>query len=143
MSERIMRENLEQFLQMASQDLELQEKLKAASDRDAYISSVVELGKEKGYSFNSDSVEAALDAASKKAAEHDVSVSQLSDRELASVAGGGLFGSLRRIFSNSTVDCETKLNCFSAAITCTADTVNPVNPTLNPFQCPLDRKRKS
>jgi hypothetical protein len=48
MSTRIMQKNLDQFLQMAAQDLELQEKLKAASDRDAYISLVVELGKEKG-----------------------------------------------------------------------------------------------
>lgn len=88
MSERIVQENLEQFLQMAAQDLELQEKLKAASDRDAYVSLVVELGKEKGYNFTSDRVEAALDTSAKKVAENDELVMQLSEQELVSVAGG-------------------------------------------------------
>ncbi|NJO95059.1 MAG: Nif11 family protein [Pleurocapsa sp. CRU_1_2] len=97
MSEQEMQKNLEQFLQMAAQDLELQSKLKAASDRNAYIISVVELGKEKGYSFTSDSVEAALNTAEKEAAENDKSVFKLSDRELASVAGASnIFRKLAR-----------------------------------------------
>ena len=133
MSEQEMQKNLEQFLQMAAQDLELQEKLKAASDRNAYISSVVKLGKEKGYSFTSDSVEAALNTSEKEAAENDDSVSQLSDRELASVAGGftALF-----TFANPTDDCETKINCFSQDVLCTIQYC--VVDTNNPFNCPID-----
>jgi uncharacterized protein YpbB len=90
MSEKIMQENLEQFFKMAAQDLELQEKLKAASDDKAYISLVVELGKEKGYGFTSDQVATALETAARKAAESAVSVTQLLEQEVESVVAGGL-----------------------------------------------------
>jgi predicted ribosomally synthesized peptide with nif11-like leader len=105
MSEGKMQENLEQFFQMAAQDLELHGKLKAASDRDAYISSVVELGKEKGYSFNKNEVVAALKAAVQEAEENDVSVSRLSEQELEAVAGG-------RDTSRNTMACWSQ-NCHT------------------------------
>ena len=81
-------ENIQQFLQMASQDQELQSKLKAANDREAYIRLVVELGKEKGYNFTSPQVATALDAAAKKAGENGEQASALSQEELSAVAGG-------------------------------------------------------
>jgi predicted ribosomally synthesized peptide with nif11-like leader len=106
MDEKIMQESLKQFLQMASQDQELQEKLKAASNREAYISLIVELGKEKGYSFTSSQVVTALDAAESEAAKNDEEASTLSEEELASVAGGGIIGELAgealELFSGST-----------------------------------------
>lgn len=88
MSEQKMKGNLEQFLQMAAQDPELQKKLKAASDRDAYVRSVVKLGKEKGYEFTSDRVETVLDNAVREAGSNEESVVRLSEAELMSVAGG-------------------------------------------------------
>lgn len=92
MDEKMMQESLKQFFQMASQDLELQEKLKAANDREAYIRLIVELGKEKGYSFTSSQVVSALDAAAKEAAENGEEasqlLSQLLEEELDAVAGG-------------------------------------------------------
>lgn len=89
MDNKLMEESLEQFFQMSSQDLELQEKLKAAPDREAYIRSIVELGKEKGYSFTSDQVATALDAAESEAASSGESASELSEEQLNAVAGGG------------------------------------------------------
>ena len=88
MDEKMKHESLEQFFQMVSQDLELQEKLKAANTREAYIRLIVELGKEKGYSFTSDFVATALDAAESEAAENGESASQLSEEDLGAVAGG-------------------------------------------------------
>jgi hypothetical protein len=120
MSTRIMQENLDQFLQMAAQDLELQEKLKAASDRDAYISLVVELGKEKG--FTSDLVEATLETAEKEAEENDEPVKRLSEQELFAVAGG----------------LSTRNNCVFTARTCQANTYACAN---NPFCNPDARRR--
>lgn len=106
MDEKIMQESLKQFLQMASQDQELQEKLKAASNREAYISLIVELGKEKGYSFTSSQVVTALNAAESEAAKNDEEASTLSEKELASVAGGGIISELAgealELFSSST-----------------------------------------
>ena len=89
MNEKMMQESLEQFFQMASQDQELQEKLKAVNDREAYIRLVVELGKEKGYNFTRSQVVTALDAAAKKAAKNAEEASELSEEQLAAVAGGG------------------------------------------------------
>lgn len=88
MDEKMMQKSLKQFFQIASQNQELQEKLKAAPNREAYISLVVELGKEKGYSFTSDQVVSELDAAAKEAAENGDLASQLLEEELDAVAGG-------------------------------------------------------
>ena len=82
-------ESVQQFFQMVSQDQELQSRLKATNDREAYIRSCVELGKEKGYSFTSLQVATALDAAAKKVAENGEQASALSQEELSAVAGGG------------------------------------------------------
>ncbi|BBD63710.1 hypothetical protein NIES4072_26340 [Nostoc commune NIES-4072] len=88
MAEKMMQESIQQFFQMASQDQELQSKLKAAPNREAYISLVVELGKEKGYSFTSAQVGSALDTAAKEAVENGEEASQLLEEELDAVAGG-------------------------------------------------------
>lgn len=96
MNDKMMQESLQQFFQMVSQDLELQEKLKATNDREAYISLVVELGKEKGYSFTRSQVVAVLDAAELEAASNDDEASQLSEQELAAIAGGGMKTSTRQ-----------------------------------------------
>jgi predicted ribosomally synthesized peptide with nif11-like leader len=111
MSTRIMQENLDQFLQMVAQDLELQEKLKDTFDRDAYISSVVKLGNEKGYSFSNNEVVAALEAAVQEANGNDVSVSRLSEHELEAVAGGGLFSRLRRRVGKLATVTDTNPFC--------------------------------
>lgn len=81
-------ESIQQFFQMVSQNQELQERLKAASDREAYIRSCVELGKEKGYNFTRSEVVTALDAAESQAAENGEQASALSESELNAVAGG-------------------------------------------------------
>ena len=88
MNEKMMQESLNQFLQMASQDQELQSKLKAAPNREAYISSCVELGKEKGYSFTSNQVAIALDTATVEAAKNPMAKDELLEKELDVVAGG-------------------------------------------------------
>lgn len=87
-----MKKSLEQFFQTASQDQQLQEKLKAAPNREAYISSVVGLGKEKGYSFTIDEVATALEVAAKKAGENGEETSVLSEEQLNAVAGGSIGG---------------------------------------------------
>ncbi len=109
MSEKMMQGSLEQFFQMASQDLELQEKLKAANDREAYIRLVVELGKEKGYSFTSSQVVTALDKAAKEAAENGEEASQLSEQELEAVAGGGVGELLMKGVKNLAENMVTNL----------------------------------
>ena len=86
MNQKTMTKELKQFFQIASQDQQMQGKLKAAPNREAYLNSCVELGREKGFSFTSDEVATALNGAKKtKAAKNE-----LSEKELNTVAGGGL-----------------------------------------------------
>lgn len=83
-------ESLEEFIQLASQDPQLQQKLKAACDQattdsEAALRSIVEIGKEFGYSFTSKEVAERLD---NTATPSDPSM-ELSDWELEAVVGGG------------------------------------------------------
>lgn len=119
MDEKMMKETLKEFFQIASQDLELQSKLKATNDREAYIHLVVELGKEKGYNFTSSQVVTALDTAEAQAGENGDLASQLSESELDAVAGGNIddvVGGVKKLFSD-TAQCgdpppyKTHLKC--------------------------------
>lgn len=82
-------ESLQLFIQSASQNLDLQQKLKAATllsttDHEAALCSIVEIGKEFGYSFTREEVAERLDIT---ATPSDPSM-ELSDWELEAVAGG-------------------------------------------------------
>jgi predicted ribosomally synthesized peptide with nif11-like leader len=55
-------ENFEQFRQLVLQDKALQEQLRGTSDRDRLISLARQLGAERGYSFTTADVLAALQA---------------------------------------------------------------------------------
>ena len=83
-------ESLDQFILLASQDQELQEKLKAAKDPEAMIRSAVEQGKEKGYSFTSDEMAERLYDVTRS---NDSEFRSLEEEELEAVAGG------RRLFT--------------------------------------------
>jgi predicted ribosomally synthesized peptide with nif11-like leader len=80
-------ENLNQFYQIAAQDQELHEKLKAAIDPEAFAELVVELGEEKGYSFTTQEVERAIIEAKEKK-DTEALWQELNERELEVVAGG-------------------------------------------------------
>lgn len=88
MAKKMMHESIQQFFQMASQDQELQEKLKAAPNHEAYINLVVEQGNEKGYSFTSDQVVSALNTATSAEKGKDAYSGELDESELEAVAGG-------------------------------------------------------
>jgi predicted ribosomally synthesized peptide with nif11-like leader len=55
-------ENLDNFRELVLQDLSLQEKLRDIADRTVFLSIVVQLGAQSGYSFTAQEVEAALRA---------------------------------------------------------------------------------
>ena len=55
-------ESFEQFRETVLRDRELQEALRATPDREAFISLVVGLGEERGYSFTAADVKDALQA---------------------------------------------------------------------------------
>ena len=83
-------ESLEDFIQLVSQDPQLQQKLQAAcdlatTDSEAALRSIVELGKEKGYSFSSLEVAERLNVITE---EPEDPLSELSEWELEAVAGG-------------------------------------------------------
>ncbi|MUG95829.1 Nif11-like leader peptide family natural product precursor [Scytonema sp. UIC 10036] len=75
------KESLEQFKQVISNDVALQEKLRAIANPDTFIEQVVQLGEENGYSFTP---EEAAEALAEIGDEED----ELSTEQLASVAGG-------------------------------------------------------
>ncbi len=80
-------ENLDHFYQIAAQDQELQEKLKAAIDSEAFVKLVVELGEEKGYKFTTQELKRAIiEAEEKKGTE--ALWQEFNERELEVVAGG-------------------------------------------------------
>jgi predicted ribosomally synthesized peptide with nif11-like leader len=79
--------NLEYFNQVVAQDQELQEKLKAAIDPETFVKLVVDLGKEKGYSFTTQEVEKTIIEAEEKK-DTEALWQELNERELEVVAGG-------------------------------------------------------
>lgn len=80
-------ENLEQFYQMAAQDQELLQKLKAVKDRETFVKLVCDLGEEKGYEFTKEQVEAATIEAQRRRLGAEL-WSDLSEEQLEAVAGG-------------------------------------------------------
>lgn len=81
------RSNLEQFYQIAAHDQELQEKLKAAIDPEAFAKFIVEIGEAKGYIFTTKEVEAAIQEAEAKEDQEGL-WQELEERELEAVVGG-------------------------------------------------------
>lgn len=67
-----------QFYQLLEQDKTLQQRLTAAYHRDMAIALLIQLGKEKGYSFTASDIEEAIASARR----------ELSESELEAVAGG-------------------------------------------------------
>ena len=76
--------NLEHFYQEALKDQALQEQLRTATDRDSMAALAVELGKEKGYSFTTEEVQAYIDESTMSPPQQE-----LSNEMLEAIAGGG------------------------------------------------------
>jgi Nif11 domain len=57
----IMSKQVEQFHKLVLQNHSLKQRLKETADRPAFVSLAVKLGKEHGYSFTSEEVEAYVD----------------------------------------------------------------------------------
>ena len=74
--------SLDQFISKIVSDSKLQDKLKGVTDKAAFTNTVVRLGKENGFVFSSADVDAFLAQNKTKPPR------QLSDAELAQVAGG-------------------------------------------------------
>ncbi len=75
--------NWNQFLQILQQDRQAQDSLKKATDQEGFVNLAVQLGKQKGFNFTSKDLKAMLAQALAPISE------ELSDDELACVAGGG------------------------------------------------------
>lgn len=89
-------ENVQQFYDMVSNNSEMQERLKTAGSKENFFNMAVQLGQENGYTFTSQEVESFLNQRNQ---------SELSDRELESVAGGEASG---------FTFCITKSDCWSS-----------------------------
>jgi len=74
--------NLKSFLLQVVKDPALQDQLRSITDRATFTTTLVALGKEKGYTFSPGDVEALYDA------KENPLRAELSDAELAMVAGG-------------------------------------------------------
>ncbi|HEV7860429.1 MAG TPA: Nif11-like leader peptide family natural product precursor [Pyrinomonadaceae bacterium] len=59
-------ENFEQFKQLVLQDTALQQQLRSISDRDQMVALTQRLGAERGYSFTTEDVWAALHASQRE-----------------------------------------------------------------------------
>jgi predicted ribosomally synthesized peptide with nif11-like leader len=79
-------QNLAQFYELAAQDQQMLQQLKAVTDSETFAKLVVELGAQKGYKFTEEQVKAATLEAQRKRLEDDWS--ELSEEELEAVAGG-------------------------------------------------------
>lgn len=91
--------NVEKFYELVQNNEQLQEQLKAAGNKESFLDLAVQLGQENGYTFTSQDVDALLNQKSQEGA------SELSDAELASVAGGEAEG---------FTFCITKSECWSS-----------------------------
>ena len=85
-------EQLKAFLEKVKADTTLQEKLKAAADANA----VVEIAKEAGFSISADD----LNKAQSK---------ELSDKELESVAGGGIWSDIKKSLRECPLPTQNEL----------------------------------
>jgi predicted ribosomally synthesized peptide with nif11-like leader len=85
MSEKALQESTQQFLQMLFQNQQFQERLSAIDDRETFLRSCVNIGKEKGYDFNIQEVEEFMKLMATQ------QQGELSEEELEAVAGGGFF----------------------------------------------------
>lgn len=72
--------NVERFFEIVQQDEAMNQSILAAPDRETAVKLTVELAAERGLSFSESELEAVINVYS--------DVSELSDRELATVAGG-------------------------------------------------------
>ena len=77
-------ENLQKFIKDAGRDPAVESALRGASSKEHFASTAVSLGSAKGYSFT------AADVTSAMAKANIPDGQQLSEQQLASVAGGSL-----------------------------------------------------
>jgi predicted ribosomally synthesized peptide with nif11-like leader len=80
--------SLNDFYKATQSDAALQQKLKAAPDKDSYLNLIVQSGKERGYDFTRQDVVSAFEASN---AKRTGGSKELDDQQLESVAGGFAF----------------------------------------------------
>jgi uncharacterized protein YaaR (DUF327 family) len=79
---------MNQFFQEISQDAIVQQQLSEATDRESLVNKVVELGKEKGYSFTPGEAQEWLESMATQADSSSDASGELSEAQLEAVAGG-------------------------------------------------------
>ncbi|MEG4007821.1 Nif11-like leader peptide family natural product precursor [Microcoleus sp. Pol11C1] len=85
-------ESVNHFFQEVSQDPELQLQFRSITDRPSLVNKVVELGKEKSYSFSPTEVSEWLESMTAQHQSQSDTSGELSDSELEAVAGAGPVG---------------------------------------------------
>ena len=107
---------LKSFLLQIVKDPALQERLKSITDRATFTTTLVALGKEKGYAFSPADVEALYDV------KENPLRAELSDAELEMVAGGmtksvdGGTPLPQYTTSGSCTETSTKSSCGSTSL---------------------------
>ena len=79
---------MNQFFQDLSEDATMQQQFQEATDRESLVNKVVELGKEKGYSFTPSEAEEWLESAAAYMQSQSDANGELNEEELEAVAGG-------------------------------------------------------
>jgi predicted ribosomally synthesized peptide with nif11-like leader len=96
--------NVEQFIQLAAKDANLQEQLKSSTSMQNFQTKMVELGKQKGLSFAQDDVASYMQAQAAKTTGRSPS-EKLTEEELETVGGGTTPACL--VFTAATVNAGT------------------------------------
>jgi predicted DsbA family dithiol-disulfide isomerase len=96
--------NVEQFIQQAAQDKDLQEQLKSSSSMQDFQTKMVDLGKQKGLSFAQDAVASYMQAQAAKTTGRSPD-EKLTEEELETVGGGTTPACF--IFTAATVNAGT------------------------------------
>lgn len=79
---------MNQFFQDLAQDATMQQQFQEATDRESLVNKVVELGKEKGYSFTPSEADEWLESAAGYMQSQSGANGELNEEELEAVAGG-------------------------------------------------------
>jgi predicted ribosomally synthesized peptide with nif11-like leader len=96
--------NVEQFIQLAAKDANLQEQLKSSNSMQNFQTKMVELGKQKGCVFAQDDVASYMQAQAAKTTGRSPS-EKLTEEELETVGGGTTPACF--IFTAATVNAGT------------------------------------
>jgi|SRR6476646_2341136 predicted ribosomally synthesized peptide with nif11-like leader len=92
-------DDIKQFLDEIRKDAALQAQLKTQPDSHSFFDAVARLAAERGYNFSSEELKTYL-AAPKSSSE------ELTDAELAAVAGGGLIEMIKGMLTISGGTCS-------------------------------------